>query len=64
LSDNYSWTVANSIFDAPYKYDYFARPLQQYRAFNHARFRLPNYDHAYEESRRLPDGSTPETRWA
>jgi len=28
LSDNYSWTVANSIFDAPYKYDYFARPLR------------------------------------
>ena len=25
-------------------------------AFNHARFRLPDYDHAYEESRRLPDG--------
>ena len=28
LSDTYSWTVANSIFDAPYKYDYFARPLR------------------------------------
>jgi len=28
LSDNYSWTIADAIFDAPYKYDYFARPLR------------------------------------
>jgi oligopeptide transport system substrate-binding protein len=28
LSDNYSWTITNAIFDAPYKYDYFARPLR------------------------------------
>ncbi len=28
LSDGYSWAIASAIFDAPYKYDYFARPLR------------------------------------
>lgn len=28
LGDDFSWTIANAIFDAPYRYDYFARPLR------------------------------------
>jgi ABC-type transport system substrate-binding protein len=28
LSDDFSWTIADAIFEAPYKYDYFARPLR------------------------------------
>ena len=28
LDDDFSWAIANAIFDAPYRYDYFTRPLR------------------------------------